>query len=245
MAGDNTVVDLQRLRRTCASCSLADLCLPMGLERRDVEQLGSLVDMVGPLHEGDHLYRENDPFRALYAVRGGFFKTYLIDESGREQVLGFHLPGELVGLDAIYPGHHQCNAVALDTATVCKLPYGELSDLAAHVPSLQRQLFRLMSKDIGAAHALSGDFTAEERLAAFLLALSDRFEARGYSARRFTLAMPRRDIANYLRLAPETVSRVFRRFQDDGLIAVERRDLRLLDISRLKELARNVPRHGG
>lgn len=244
LSGENTVVDLHRLRRTCASCSLADLCLPMGLARADVEQLGDLVDVSGPLREGDHLYRENDPFRAIYAVRGGFFKTYLVDEAGREQVLGFHLPGELVGLDAIYPGHHQCNAMALDTATVCKLPYTELSELAAHVPSLQRQLFRLMSKDIGTTHALTGDFSAEERLAAFLVALSDRFEARGYSASRFTLAMPRRDIANYLRLAPETVSRVFRRFQDDGLIAVERRDLRLLDPERMKGLARNVPRHG-
>jgi CRP/FNR family transcriptional regulator len=232
----------QRLKKVCSTCSLVELCLPMGLDRNDVQQLENVVSQSSPLHAGEHLYRRNDSFSALYAVRSGYLKTYIVDESGREQVLGFYLPGELVGLDAIYPGKHQCNAVALDTATVCELPYEKLSDLAEHLPSLQKQMFRLLSKDISSSHALSGDFTAEERLAAFLLSLSSRLKLRGYSATHFILAMPRRDIANYLRLATETVSRVFKRFQQEGLIAVDRRDIRLLDVERLDAISRCVPK---
>lgn len=232
----------KRLRRVCSSCSLAELCLPMGLDKVDVQQLDSLVAPEGPLQTGEHLYRAGDAFQALYAVRSGYLKTYVVDDTGREQVLGFHLPGELVGLDAIYPAKHQCNAAALDTATVCKLPYDQLSDLAGHIPSLQKQMFRLLSKDIHTGHVMSGDFTAEERLASFLLGMSARLKQRGYSSSHFLLAMPRRDIANYLRLATETVSRVFKRFQDDQLIAVERRDIRLLDIPRLEQICRAMPR---
>lgn len=189
MTQDSAAVDLHRkLRKVCGSCSLAELCLPMGLDRSDVERLEAILVPEGPLHEGDHLFRVGDRFDALYAVRSGYLKTYLIDETGREQVLGFHLPGDLVGLDAIYPERHQCNAVSLDTATVCKLPYGEISELAGMIPSLQKQMFRLISKDIVASHALSGDFTAEERLAAFLLGLSARLKSCGYSATQFILA---------------------------------------------------------
>ncbi|MDX1442317.1 MAG: fumarate/nitrate reduction transcriptional regulator Fnr [Gammaproteobacteria bacterium] len=231
-----------RLKKRCSNCSLSELCLPMGLDRIDVEQLDDVVDQSSPMHAGDHLYRKGDGFKALYAVRSGYLKTYIVDETGREQVLGFYLPGELVGLDAIYPEKHQCNAVALDTATVCELPYEKLSDLAEHLPSLQKQMFRLLSKDITSSQALTGDFTAEERLAAFLLGMSARLKVRGYSPTHFLLAMPRRDIANYLRLATETVSRVFKRFQKEGLIEVDRRDIRLLDLERLDAISRCVPR---
>ena len=230
------------LRKMCSSCSLAELCLPVGLDRESLGRLDSLVTRDAPLHAGDHLYKKGDPFDALYAVRSGYLKSYTVDESGREQVLGFYLPGELLGLDAIYPERHQCNAVALDTASVCRLPYEDLSTLAGQVPGLQKQMFRLLSKDIHDSHSLAGDFTAEERLAAFLLSLSARLKLRGYSPTHFMLAMPRRDIANYLRLATETVSRVFKRFQQEGLIAVDRRDIRLLDIERLDDLARCVPK---
>lgn len=241
MSSHPAPADFQRkLRKVCSSCSLVELCLPMGLERDDVERLDELVSPEGPLRAGEHLYRVGAAFEALYAVRSGYLKTYIVDSSGREQVLGFHLPGELVGLDAIYPARHQCNAVALDTATVCRMPYDQLSDLAARIPSLQRQMFRLLSRDIHIGHVLSGDFTAEERIASFLLGMSARLRQRGYSATHFILAMPRRDIANYLRLATETVSRVFKRFQDEGLIAVERRDVRLLDVPGLEKICRSM-----
>lgn len=232
-AGTHQSVDLHKVKRSCANCSLSELCLPLGLSREDIAKLDQLIEARGPLHSDDHLFRVDDPFRALYAVRSGYFKTYLVDDSGHEQVLGFHLPGELIGLDAIYPERHQCNAVALDTATVCELPFDQVSRLAASVPGLQRSMFRLMSKELGESHALAGDLSAEERLAAFLLSLSDRLKQRGYSDTRLTLAMPRRDIANFLALATETVSRVFTRFEKEGLIHVDRRDVTLLDRERL------------
>lgn len=224
--------------QTCSACSLADLCLPMGLSPRELESMDSLVACSSPMHEGDHLYRVGDDFTALYAVRSGCFKIYTLDSEGREHVLGFHFPGELMGLKAIYPQRHITNAVALGTATVCMLPFKELSQMATQIPRLQNQLVRLMSRDLADAVTLAGDFTAEERIAAFLTGLSHRFVQRGFSAKEFNLSMPRRDIANYLRLTPETVSRVFTRFEKAKLIAVDRREIRLLDFGKLHALAR-------
>ena len=223
--------------QTCSDCSLARLCLPMGLAPDDLERMDSLVSRSETMHEGQHLFRVGDPFLALHAVRRGSFKTYNVDSEGREHVLGFHLPGELLGLEAIHPGKHRCNAVALDTATVCVLPYQRLSKLAGAIGGLREQIFRLMSRDIADATALAGDFTADERIAAFLIGLSRRFQARGFSRSEFNLSMPRRDIANYLRLTPETVSRVFARFEKDELIAVDRRKVHLLDLSKLHAMA--------
>ncbi len=231
------VVDFGALRHACSTCSLSELCVAMGLDKAGMEQLDSVVEQSGPLHAEEHLFRVGDRFRAVYAVRSGCLKTYTVDSLGREQVLGFHLPGELVGLDAIYPNRHRCNGVSLDTSSVCVLPYAELNRLAHEIPSLQQQIFRLMSKDIANSSMLSGDYTAEERLASFLLGMSQRLRRRGYSETDFNLAMSRRDIANYLRLATETVSRVFKRFQLDGLIKVERRAIQILDMERLKEMA--------
>lgn len=228
------------LREACMSCSLQELCLPRGLYGQDLERLDALVDRQGPYHEGDHLFRIGDPFDSIYAVHAGSYKSYTVDSEGREHVLGFHLPGELLGLDAIYPGHHVCNALALDTATVCVLPYARLSSLASQISGLFTQIMRLMSKDIADTATLAGDFTAEERLAAFLVGLSQRFQLRGYSPKEFNLAMSRRDIANYLRLATETVSRVFARFEKEGLIAVDRRALHLLDLPRLRTLCESL-----
>lgn len=224
---------LRRLRQACSDCSVHELCLPLGLDRPEMERLEGLVERVGPLHENDHLYRVTDPFQHIFAVRSGTVKTYVNDEQGREHVLGFHIPGELVGLDAIYPEEHQCNAMAVDTVLACRLSYNELTSLAGKLPGLQKQLFRLMSKDIGVKSAQQSELGAEERVGAFLLDWSSRLKKRGYAANHFILSMPRRDLANYLALAPETVSRVFRRFQDQGLIQVDRREVRLLAPERL------------
>lgn len=226
--------NLRRLRQACSECSVHELCLPLGLDRPDMERLEGLVERVGPLHENDHLYRMADPFQHIYAVRSGTVKTYVNDEQGREHVLGFHIPGELVGLDAIYPEKHQCSAMAVDTVFACRLSYSDLTSLAGKLPGLQKQLFRLMSKDIGVKDAQQSELGAEERVGAFLLDWSSRLKKRGYAANHFLLSMPRRDLANYLGLAPETVSRVFRRFQDDGLIAVNRRELHLLNPAGLR-----------
>jgi CRP/FNR family transcriptional regulator len=173
-------------------------------------------------------------------VRAGTVKTYVIDPNGREHVLGFHLPGEVIGLDGIDGNTYPCNAVALDTVMLCRFSFPQISILATRLPGLQKHLFRLLSRDIGRAALLSGDWSADERMAAFLVGISRRLAARGFSADRFQLTMARTDIANYLRLAPETVSRVLKRFQDEGLLGVDRRELELLDRKRIEALAAPV-----
>ena len=175
-------------------------------------------------------------------MRGGAVKTFVIDAHGREQVLGFFLPGEVIGLNAIHGSRYPCNAVALDTTILCRFSFPAMATLATRLPGLQGQLFRLLSEDIGKAALLAGDYSADERLAAFLVSLSRRYAARGFSPRRLSLLMSRTDIANYLRLAAETVSRVLRRMQEDGLIAVERREVELVDMARLEKLAAAVLR---
>jgi CRP/FNR family transcriptional regulator, anaerobic regulatory protein len=229
-------LNVGHLKKACSECSLQDLCLPVGIGEHDMTSLEQLVETVGPLHRDDHLFRQNDTFTAIYAVRSGCIKSYVDAETGDEQVLGFHLPGELIGLDAIYPGQHQCAAVALDTALVCRLPFLRLASLAGEIASLQRQLLRIMSRDLGTSQTLSGDHSVEERLAAFLLGFADRQGSRGFSRHHFILPMSRQDIASYLRLATETVSRVFTRFEGRGLIRVERREIWLENREALEAL---------
>ncbi len=213
-----------------------------GYDKSQLRDLHMLVEHIGPFREGTHLFREGDAFNAIAAVRGGTVKTYVTDTAGREQVQGFFLPGEVIGLNAISSNRYPCNAVALDAVTLCRFSFPNIAALARRLPGLQEHLFRLLSQDIGKAALLAGNYTTDERMAAFLLTLSRRYAARGFSAHRFCLTMSRTDIANYLRLAPETISRVLRRFQDEGLIKVERRELTLTDAARIEELARAVLR---
>ena len=221
----------------CSTCAFSQACLSQGMDKTALMDLHVLVEHVGPLHAGEHVFREGDPFTAIAAVRTGTVKTYHIDRDGHEQVLGFHLPGEVIGLNAIHDDRYPCNAVALDTVMLCRFSFPEISVLATRVPGLQRQLFRLLSRDIGRAALLAGDWSADQRMAAFLVGISRRLAARGFSPNRFQLTMPRTDIANYLRLAPETVSRVLRRFQEDRVLQVDRRELELLDRNALEALA--------
>jgi CRP/FNR family transcriptional regulator len=223
--------------RFCSTCAFSQACLAQGLDKAALRDLRMLVEHIGPLAPGAHLFRTGDPFDAIAAVRSGTVKTCRVDREGREQVLGFHLPGEIIGLSAIDGERYPCDAVALDEVQVCRFSFPKIALLAARVPGLQKHLFKLMSRDIGHAERLSGDHSADERIAAFLVDLSRRLAARGFSASRFELTMPRTDIANYLRLAPETVSRVFRRFQDEGIVKVLRREIEILDARQLEALA--------
>lgn len=232
----NGRLDTAHLQQACSQCSLRELCLPAGIAEEELHRLEDLVGTIGPLHRHDHLFRQNDVLKAIYAVRSGCIKSYRDNEEGDEQVIGFHLPGDLFGLDAIYPGRHQCSAVALDTALVCQLPYSDITRLAAAMPSLQRQLLRIMSRDLGTSHLLSGNHSVDERMAAFLLGFGDRMSGRGFSDRHFVLPMPRHDIASYLRLANETVSRVLGRFEEDGLVRLDRREVWLEDRTKLEAL---------
>lgn len=228
--------------RFCSTCAFSQACLSEGMDKSALMDLHVLVEHVGPLRAGEHVFREGDAFEAIAAVRAGTVKTYVIDRDGHEQVLGFHLPGEVIGLNAIDGDRYPCNAVALDTVMLCRFSFPKISVLAARLPGLQQHLFRLMSRDIGRASLLAGDYSADQRMAAFLIRLSQRLAARGFSPDRFQLTMARTDIANYLRLAPETVSRVLKRFQDDGLLQVDRRELELLDRKQLETLAASVLR---
>jgi CRP/FNR family transcriptional regulator, anaerobic regulatory protein len=226
----------------CSTCAFSQACMAQGMDKAALMDLHVLVEHVGPLRAGDHVFREGDPFEAIAAVRAGTVKTYTIDRDGHEHVLGFHLPGEVIGLNAIDGDRYPCNAVALDTVMLCRFSFPKISVLAARLPGLQQHLFRLMSRDIGNAALLAGDWTADQRMAAFLVGLSRRLAARGFSPDRFQLTMARTDIANYLRLAPETVSRVLKRLQDDGIVAVERREVELLQRETLETMAAPILR---
>lgn len=211
----------------------------MGLSQEDVERLDDIVKRARPLHRGDYLFREGDRFRSLYVVKTGSVKTFAPSPEGSEQVLGFHLPGELIGLDAIDKDIHACSARVLETSAICEVPFAHLEELTASIPSLQHQMYRLLSKEISQDTEmllLLGKKNAEERLAAFLLSLSQRLHKRGLSPSDFYLSMSRHEIGNYLGLAVETVSRLFTRFQEDGLMQVDRKHIQLLNLPALETL---------
>ncbi len=231
-----TVLTLKRFKVACGDCSLNTLCLPLGMAADDLGRLDAIIERKRPLARTENLYHCGEQFDAIYAVRSGSLKTYATSEHGEEQILGFHLPGELVGLDAIADGLHPLSAQALETTSVCEIPFDKLESLSAQLPSLQHQLLRLMSLEIHddqKTMTALAQKSAEERLAAFLISLSTRLQQRGFSPNRFNLSMSRGDIANYLGLALETVSRVFTRMQNDGLLRVERKAVELLDQDRL------------
>jgi len=226
----------------CGTCAFSAACLDSGFDKNRLADLKVLVEHVGPFKPGDFIFREGDIFEAIAAVRSGAVKTCVSDAAGREQVTGFFLPGEIIGLNAISHARYPCSAVALETVGLCRFSFPKIATLATRMPRLQLELFRLLSEDIGKAALLSGDFTADERMSAFFITLSRRFAQRGFSATRLRLAMSRTDIGNYLRLAPETVSRVLRRLQDGRLIRIDRREVELLDAARLRALAHPILR---
>jgi CRP/FNR family transcriptional regulator len=224
----------------CGTCAFSSACVAAGYHKPDLAALQCLVEHVGPFRAGEHIFRTGDPFRAIFAVRGGTVKTRMVDKEGREQVLGFYLPGEVIGLNAIYPEHFPCDAVALDTTFFCRFSFPAMSALASRIPAVQQHLFRMLSKELGTASLLAGDHSADERVAAFLMDLASRYAARGFSGTRFHLSMSRGDIANYLRLAAETVSRVLSRFRIQKLIQIEGRELQVLDPKGLHAIGQSL-----
>jgi CRP/FNR family transcriptional regulator len=234
------VIDIASVKLACSSCNLHQLCLPLGIDMDDIERLDAIIRRRRPLRRSSYVFHLGDEFRALYAIRSGSVKTYTITEDGSEQITGFHLPGEIIGLDAINSSRHPCGAKALETTSICEIPFNRLEALSALVPGLGRQLLRIMSREIhfeGELLTLLGKKSAEERLASLLLSLSMRFQERGFSPREFHLSMSRNDIGNYLGLAVETVSRLFTRFQQQGLIEVQNKYIQLLNLEQLQGLA--------
>ena len=232
-------IDIDHLKVSCKNCSLRELCFTQGMNEDDMSSMDAVVEQTKPLHKSDFLYREGDKATAIYAVRSGCVKTVTESANGDEQIVGFHLAGELLGLDGFADGEHTCNALALETSSVCELPLDQLENLCHVMPSLQRQMRRIMGKEVSAEHKqllLLGKMSSEERLASFLLGLSTRMQERNWKVDEFNLSMPRQDIANYLGMAVETVSRLFASFQNEKLIAVDRRHITILDMARLKSI---------
>ena len=215
------------------------LCLPVGLSDTDIDELEGLLGNRTKLKKGDALFHNGAPFTALYAVKLGSLKTTVLSDDGREQVAGYHMAGDLLGLDGLGDDRHGCEAIALEDSELCVLPFTRIEELARHVPALQHNLHKFMSREIERDHRvmlLLGSMRAEERLAAFLLNLSERYKARGYSSTEFVLRMTREEIGSYLGLKLETVSRLFSKFQEEGLVMVAGRSIKIIDMPVLKQL---------
>ena len=234
-----TVINLDALRKSCGQCSLQELCLGGGVNARDLQSLEELVKNRRPMKRGDSLYRAGMPMHSLFVAREGAFKTVSISESGDEQVIGFHMPGEIMGLDGLGDGRHRCETLALEDAQVCEVPYQDLERVAAQIPSLQHQLFKVMGRSMGRDQdhlEMLGRRHATERVALMLHSMSARLEQLNRPHLSFSLSMSREEIASYLGLVIETVSRTFSRLQDDGVIKVQGRKVSLLDPARLAAL---------
>ncbi len=233
-------ITLRDIKAHCLTCSVRELCLPVGVDREGVDQIDALVTDRVHLKKGDTLYRAGEPFAALHAIRIGSCKTTVLSEKGYEQVAGYHMVGDIVGMDGIGTERHGGRAVALEDTEVCVLPYDRLEELARHLVPLHRNLHKVLSNEIARDQnvmLLLGSMRGDERLAVFLVNLSQRYRDRGYSATEFVLRLTREEIGSYLGLKLETVSRLLSRFQAAGLIQIQGRVVKLLDLSALKGLA--------
>ena len=227
-----------KLQVTCQNCSLTNLCIPRGLSPEDIERISRIVRRRKTLQRGEHLYHKGDQFRGIIAIKAGTAKTVTYDGRGNDYITGVLLPGELLGFDALASDRHKCSAVALETLSYCELPADQLDELCAKVPNLLRELFRHASArlDEETEQAIVNKQPAEERVAAFLLDLSERLEKRGFSPLDFRLTLTRQEIGNYLGLALETISRTLRAFQDAGIIEVQHKRVSIKNLKTLRSL---------
>ncbi|SEF75212.1 fumarate/nitrate reduction transcriptional regulator Fnr [Marinobacterium lutimaris] len=224
----------------CNTCSLSSLCLPVSLNMTEMERLDNIIEKSRPIKKGEHLFHQGETFTTVYAVRAGTIKSYTLTNEGEEQITGFYFPGELVGMSGVDGVTYPVSAKVLETTTVCEIPFERLDDLAGQMPELRRQMLRTMSKELRDDQQmmmLLSKKNAEQRVATFLIKLSTRFRARGYSPSQFRLSMSRNEIGNYLGLAVETVSRIFTRFQAMSLIRVDGKEIELCNLSELYDLA--------
>src|SRR5579863_1763161 len=245
----NTVVPINRaatrptpaLRKNanCSSCSMRHLCLPQGLSAEEIPKLEALICTAQTVKRGATLYRSGEPFSNLYAVRSGSLKTVLTHRDGREQVTGIHLAGEALGLDGISNDTHTCNAIALEDSSVCTIPYDALKTLCRETASMQHRLHKLMGEQIvreTSQMMLLGSLNAEERVATFLLDVSERNAKRGYSPSEFHLRLTRQEMGSYLGMTLETVSRMLSRFQKRGIIEMQGKLIRIADFTALRSM---------
>lgn len=227
------------IKVACSNCNLRELCMPLGLSAAEVDRIDQVVSSRRKIKRGTTLFRNGEKFTSLYAIRTGFFKTCVASEDGRDQVTGFQMAGEVMGLDGIVNDHHTCDAVALEDAEVCIMPFERIEELSREINSLQRHIHKILSREIvreNGVMLLLGSMRAEERLAAFLVNLVQRLHARGFSQSELVLRMTREEIGSFLGLKLETVSRTFSKFVDDGIVEVKQRHVRILNTEALREI---------
>jgi CRP/FNR family transcriptional regulator len=232
-------MDVQSIKVACSSCNLRELCLPMGLNPDEMDKMDSVISSRRRIKRGTTLFSTGEKFTSLYAVRSGFFKTCVTTADGRDQVTGFQMTGEILGLDGIVNDLHSCDAVALEDAEVCVMPFDQIEELSREFTTLQHHMHKIMSREIVRDHGvmlLLGSMRAEERLAAFLLNLVQRLHARGFSQSELILRMTREEIGSYLGMKLETVSRTFSKFVEDGIIEVKQRYVHIKDTDGLRRI---------
>lgn len=247
-SGDAPALEPNALKVACSNCNLRELCMPVGLSAAEVERLDAIVSARRKVKRGSALFRSGQRFESLYAIRTGFFKTCIASADGQDHVTGFQMAGEIVGLDGIVNERHTCDAVALEDAEVCVMPFDRVGELSREISALQHHVHRVLSREIVREHGvmlLLGTMRAEERLAAFLLNLVQRLHARGFSRTELVLRMTREEMGSYLGLKLETVSRTFSRFAELGLVEVRQRHLRILDAQALQRIVDNPQSSGG
>ncbi|OIN93161.1 MAG: transcriptional regulator [Comamonadaceae bacterium CG1_02_60_18] len=223
----------------CANCNMRELCMPIGLSQEELERIDGVIGARRKVKRGETLFHNGEKFTHLYAIRTGFFKTCITSEDGRDQVTGFQMAGEIIGLDGIVNDAHTCDAIALEDAEICAMPFGQIENLSREVNALQHHVHKIMSREIVREHGvmlLLGSMRAEERLAAFLLNLAQRLHSRGFSQSELVLRMTREEIGSYLGLKLETISRTFSRFVEDGIVEVKQRHVRILNTQALQEI---------
>ncbi len=233
-------IELNKLQVSCSSCSLASLCLPYGLDNTELQKLENIIHHKPVLEKNEVQYHAGDKQQAIYAVRSGAFKTIMTTSDGAEQITGFYLPGELLGLDGLGDGTYKCTAIALETASLCELRTEKFDDIFQNISGLRNQLLHLIGEEISSDHQkllAMGQLKGEERIATFLLSLGNRLAKRGFSPRVFNLPMPRHDLANYLGLAVETLSRMLSHLQKQGVISVKQRNIEITDMTAIRILA--------
>ncbi len=231
-------------RIACNTCNMHELCMPVGMSFEEVEKLNELISVRKRVKRGAALYRSGEEFSALYAIRTGFFKTVVNAEDGHEQVTGFQMAAEVLGLDGINTNRHTCHAIALEDSDVCVVPFGKLEDLAHDLPVFQRQIHRMMSREIVREHSvmlLLGSMRADARLAAFLIDMVQRLHSRGYSSHELVLRMTREEIGSFLGLKLETVSRMFSKFVEEGIIEVKQRHVVIVEPEALNAIVHHHP----
>jgi CRP/FNR family transcriptional regulator len=232
-------MDSNTVKVACSNCNLRELCLPLGLNAQEIDKLETVISTRKRIKRGSALFSAGEKFTSLYAVRSGFFKTCITTADGRDQVTGFQMTGEIIGLDGIVSDRHSCDAIALEDAEVCVMPFDQVEELSREFTTLQHHIHKIMSREIVRDHSvmlLLGSMRAEERLAAFLLNLVQRLHARGFSQSELVLRMTREEIGSYLGMKLETVSRTFSKFVEEGIIEVKQRYVHIKDTEALRQI---------